>query len=359
MVDGIRVGGASVSHTRPIGRSRRQAAARDASPPGPSQQSPDTEDSTPPAKPKSRAETRRRRGIRPKTDLSGKSQADSAGKTQLRRKPKRRVPGPRPNKPQEVRSPEVPPPAPAPREQSAPPLTTPPSQPFSSGWRAWVRKQRRLLSATALGFLAGLLVYALLGPEETPSPQKAANAGQERAAKRGTSHARDPAERASRQATARPRHRTDYVPAAGYSTPSTLGGSYSSRPNSAPQTYGAYPGTAYAPGLANEQYVPDRYRPTQPDAPYAEDQWPSSTGRSTQRTFKQPLGGIQYGGNRPWGSVDDRLQSRQPRPQVPRGYPPVVDPYAPLPDYPDPPAGPPANEWAPGGYYQSGRPAPY
>ena len=241
-----------------------------------------------------------------------------------------------------------------------PPQAAPGAEPSSTGWGGWVSKQRRLLTAAALGFLAGLFVYGLLGPEEVPSPEKTVDTGNGQTAERNTGQARYQAERPSRRATARPGYRADSVPAAGYGTPSSLDGSFAPRPNSTSQAYGTYPGSGYAPGLANEQYFPDHYRPTVPDRPHVEEQWPSATGRSAQRTFKQPLGGAQHSAERPWGSIADRRQQHESRPQVPTpGYPSVFDPYAPLPDYPGPPAGPPADEWAPDSYYRSAQPTPY
>ncbi len=360
MADGIRVDGGLVSHTRTIARSRPQAADGKSPSASPKRQSSDAEGRTPSARSKSRSETRRRRGIRPKTDLAGKLRTDSAGRTQSKLKPKRRAPGPKPNKPPQVRNPAVPSPALAPETHAAPSQTAPTREPFSAGWGGWVRKQRRLLTAAAVGFMAGLLVYGLLGPEETPAPQQAVNAGKGHSPERDTGQARYSAEGASRRGTARTGRRADSVPAAGYGAPPSLGGSYAPRPNSASQAYGTYSASGYAPSLGNEQYSPDDYRPIVPDTPYVEEQWPSSTGRSGQRTFKQPLGGVQRSAERPWGNVADRRQQSVPSPQVPApGYPPVVDPYAPLPDYPGPSAGPPADEWAPGSYYQSVQPPPY
>lgn len=345
MADGIRVDGGLVSHTRVAGANRRrQSTARDASP-SPPQRSTGTAEDPPPAKSKARGEVRRRRGIRPKSDLSGKPRADTAGKSPPKQRARRRAPGPRPNKPQALRSPPTPTPVPAPKAQPVPPVAAPPGEHLDFGWLGWAGKQRRLLLATALGFLAGLFVYALLGPEETPEPQTTAGAGEGRAGKRETARTGTPADR-SAPSPARARK----TPAGGYGVPAVPGNSYQSRVEPAPNVYQPYPGATYRSTPTFEQYVPDHYRPTPADESYPADRWPSPEGRSLQRTFKQPYGGADYGAQRPWGSPDDRRRTFQDQPQAPYAdYPAVLDPYAPLPDYPGPA----------GDYYPPGRPAPY
>ena len=293
--------------------------------------------------------------LEPDDDLDTSTAGMVADRPQAVRKtvwPAIHFPGTRPG-PAFFRSPDIPAPVPAPKTpQPLPPRAAPPPEQVDAGWRTWVSKQRRLLLAPALGFLAGLFVFAMLGPEEAPAPQTGADAGQQRAAKRESMRARAPFERPTTAST-----RDRPTPPAGYEAPVGLGNAYAPSITIVPDAYQTYPGAGYRSTVPGEQYEPDRYRPITPaDEAYPADRWPSPQGRSAQRTFKQPMGSAQSGAERPWGSVDSRRREYpgQPQPAYP-DYPPLIDPYAPLPDY----TGSAAEPWRPGDYYPQSRSAPY
>jgi hypothetical protein len=67
---------------------------------------------------------------------------------------------------------ESPPPLQAPSPAEAPASAAVESGPSFLG--EWIRRQRRLLTAAALGFLGGVLIYAMLGPDEPPPARSAA-----------------------------------------------------------------------------------------------------------------------------------------------------------------------------------------
>jgi hypothetical protein len=182
---------------------------------------------------------------------------------------------------------EAPPPAEAAAPAQAPIAAPPESGPSVLG--EWVRRQRRLLSAAAVGFLGGVVVYAMLGPEEPPAPPSPPRSV-ERAA--GPSTAVSP-EAPWLAPGGRPGADTAYRPPAGSGYPA------------AP----AYPGgQSYPPSPAYSGGSPYPYTPASPSGPA----YPSEAYR-------------------PWGRTDGRDERpREAPPGTLGGYPSAPSPYVPF-----------------------------
>lgn len=292
-----------------------------------------------PSMTKARAPARRRRGIRPKTIAPSEQQVDFSETRRITKKPKRRRPALRrkPAEPTAHRKPEG--------RTTVPTDSGPPPTPSSSAaaprgqqgadWTAWIRAQRRVLLATGLGFLAGLVVYASLGPDETPPPDKITPAAkQEKVTKRGNTGARPSSGTATRPGAAWSPYREQQVPSPGYGIPPTVSEQYS-------------PGTAYVPESYRAQRYPDTgYSAAPPyDESYADQKWPSRDDRKAPSTFSRGIGGETYQDQRPWGRVDGR-RKRQPQTTYP-AYPDATGQYAPFEGYPRPPADQPRYDWPP------------
>ncbi len=341
MAEGVRADGGLSDPARAVRTSRRRRASPTSAPPNTATQSRPATDEVPTGKRKARGETRRRRGIKAKASLSGKFRTNAGTRDSSGAEKQRRAPGPQPNKAGVAGGVAKAIPAAAPRPRPTLPTPTPSSRRLEFDWQTWAVKQRRVLLGTGLGFLAGLLVYAVLSPGESPTPAATPAIGETRAG------AREPIP--SRAMPERPTSDLRQAPAATYGVPASPGATYGPGLGSVPGSSLGYPPVGYPSSPATSQaYAPDRYRPLAADEAAPADVWPSPERRSTQRTFKHSLDTPQYGAQRPWGAVGDRRSASQGQPPF-TDYPGLVDPYAPLPSYPGPP----------GDYSRQGLPAPY
>ncbi len=341
MAEGVRADGGLSDPARAVRTSRRRRASPTSAPPNTATQSRPATDEVPTGKRKARGETRRRRGIKAKASLSGKVRTDAETNDSPGAERQRRAPGPQPNKTGVVGGVDKAIPAAAPRPRPTLPAPTPYSRHPEFDWRTWAVKQRRVLLGTGLGFLAGLLVYAILSPGESPTPAATPAIGETRAGARE----RIP----SKAMPERPTGDLRQAPAATYGLPASPGAVYGPGLAPGPGASTGYPPVGYPSSPATTQaYAPDRYRPLVAEEAVPADVWPSPERRSTQRTFRQSLDTPQYGAQRPWGAVGDRRSASQGQPPF-SDYPGLVDPYAPLPSYPV----------RPGDYPPQGLPAPY
>jgi len=338
----------SERQTRGVGNGHRRTADVDevSQHPAPAVPGPGRNKRARPATTKARAPARRRRGIRPKAIAPSEQQVDFSETKRITKKPKRRKPDLRrqPPKPTAYRKPEA--------RTTVPPYSAPPAAPSSpaaapsgeqrADWTVWVKAQRRVLLATGLGFLAGLVVYASLGPDEAPAPDETTPvAKQKKATKRGDTGARPSSGAATRRGAARSPYGEQQAPGARYALPPTVSDPYSPATGHAPESHGAqrYPDAGYGGALRYDQSGTEPYPPGAYDKSYSGDKWPSRDDRKAPSTFSRGIGGETHQAERPWGRVDEP-QRRQPQATYP-AYPDPIGPYGPAEGYPGPAAGPP------------------
>jgi len=339
-LDGVKE--VSDRQTRGVGGRRRRTADVDevSQHPAPAVPGPDRDKGAQPPMTKARAPARRRRGIRPKKIPPSERQVDFSETRRTTKKPKPRRPALRRQapKPTAYRKPE--------ERTTVPTYSSPPAAPSSSAaapsgeqgaaWTAWIGAQRRVLLVAGLSFLAGMIVYASLGPDETPTPEQVTPAAKQgKTAKRGDTTARPSSGTTTRAGAARPTYGGQQAPGAGYGHPPAVSETYGPRTGYMPEDYGA------------QQYRDGGYGASLPynQESYSGDKWPSRDDRKAPGTFSRGIGGKTYQAERPWGRVDERR--RQQSQTTYPAYPDATGPYGSPEGYPAPSADPPGYGWPP------------
>lgn len=222
----------------------------------------------------------------------------------------------------------------------APPerIATDQAPPFF-GWIHWAQQRRRTLIAAGLGFLVGLIVYALFSSEETPPSTTKSGVSEPRSDRSATEKTSPPPEPLSwdKGANAIPNRGYGPIPSPDY---------LSEFQQAPPPSSQSYPETTWEDlnvyRLPSEPrsdpafggWMPsDQYRDLYSQSPYDESSpgavWRPETDQRAPSPYGQTSRDWQYQDQRPWGNFQEPHSARYRSPRAPyyRPYPYASGPY--------------------------------